>query len=82
MTSTAAAVAMWVALFFPGQIIDPASVSAYPYNSMEECEESASVFMDMARTNTEFAAQAQADGYEGLMVLCSDDPDPFNLNDE
>lgn len=81
MTSTAAAVAMWVGLFFPGQIIDPASVSSYPYNSMEECEESASVFIDVVRTNKEFAERAQADGYEGVMVLCSDDPDPFHLSD-
>lgn len=77
MTNVVAGVLMWIVMFFPDQRLDLESIQTYPYETQEQCEASADVFLDMIKTNEELSKLAIEQGYEGVLVICTDDPNPF-----
>ena len=80
MTNVASTVVyLLVFLFNPGQIPDPDTLSTFTYDSIEECEESASTLRQMLTHNEEFVKRSVDAGYAGVMTLCTDDPSAAEL---
>jgi hypothetical protein len=79
LNSAIAGVFMWFAFFVGGpEGIDLDTLKKFgPYESMEVCEQSSDTMRDMLTTNEELVQRAIDLGYDGVMTLCTDDPNPF-----
>jgi hypothetical protein len=81
---SAAAFALWSVLVFDGGQPDINSVEqlGQPFATEEECITSADNIIKLIDSNYELQARMLADGYEAAGFICTDDPDPFGVNNE
>lgn len=81
---SAAAFALWSVLVFDGGQPDINSVETIgqPFATEEECVASADNIINLIEANTELQARMLADGYEAAGFICTDDPDPFGVNQD
>lgn len=82
LNSALAAVFMWTALFTNQGIVED-YINKFPteYATMDECEVDAAQLKYAINSNEELVSRMIEDGFEGMVIMCTDDPDPFSTEE-
>jgi hypothetical protein len=79
LNSAIAAVFLWTALFTTSGV-DPETIIQFDteYATTADCDVDAATLKNMINSNDELVERMLDRGYEGMFIICTDDPDPFS----